>query len=558
MKLQCVLLFASVLTTFCRVVVFDWNVTRILASFDGVQRSVIGINGRPSGEAIIQVDLGDWIQVNTHNSLNESICLHWHGILQRGTPEMDGLSGITQCAIRPKRTAIYNFTSEFPGTYWWHSHEKAQYVDGLRGALIIHNTSPWKQKIDGEYILQLTDWYHTESILLIANATNVSINPRGDKPVWNTVLINERGQFNCSQRDPTLFPVCNTTQPLTAIQFLPGHLYRLRLINQAGFASFNFSIDQHLFQVIEIDGFPVQPSKPINSLAVNIGQRYDILIHANGSIHDRFWIRAKSLFGSPFTSLPLNQFPNGFNPNGLAILEYSATKCDFSMIEPTSTEWNSILTVSSDLDFIPMTREILPTNPQERMTVEFTLAALHGDPVTRGYASINQSPYETFLVPPTPTLFDIANGKTTFSTTLNPFVFVPHRHTEIVILNNSPAEHPFHLHGHTPYVLGSGLINVNASNRSQPIPSSSLNLLNPIRRDVFTLPACTFNATNGCLDRGYVVLRLQTDNPGTWILHCHIEWHLETGMAMLFIEDTPALMHRGIREFGTSMLQTCA
>nr|CCA20280.1 multicopper oxidase putative [Albugo laibachii Nc14] len=444
----------------------------------------------------------------------------------------------------------------FPGTYWWHSHEKAQYVDGLRGPLIIHDIL---QNVDGEYVLQLTDWYHTESRLLVANATNVTINPRGDKPVWNTVLINDRGRFNCTQLDTTLFPVCNTTQPLSAIQFLPGKLYRLRLINQAGFASFNFSIDGHVFQVIETDGFPVQPSKLINALVVNIGQRYDILVRANGSASDRFWIRSTSLFDSPFTSLPLDQFPSGFNPNGLAILEYCAEKRDSSMIEPKSTEWNFTITVANDLDFIPTDSIMLPRFPEERMTVEFTLAALQGDPVTRGYASINQSPYETFLVPPTPTLFDVANGNLTFPSTLNPFVFVPQRHTEVVILNNSPAEHPFHLHGHTPHVLGSGLIDINASNRSEPIPSSALNLLNPVRRDVFTLPSCTFNVTlGGCQDRGYVVLRLETDNPGTWILHCHIEWHLETGMAMLFIEDGPALMRRGTRGFGPSILETCA
>lgn len=33
--------------------------------------------------------------------------------------------------------------------------------------------------------------------------------------------------------------------------------------------------------------------------------------------------------------------------------------------------------------------------------------------------------------------------------------------------------------------------------------------------------------------RGYAVLRLRADNPGVWLFHCHILWHLATGMAML-------------------------
>ena len=31
----------------------------------------------------------------------------------------------------------------------------------------------------------------------------------------------------------------------------------------------------------------------------------------------------------------------------------------------------------------------------------------------------------------------------------------------------------------------------------------------------------------------------QTDNPGPWLLHCHIDWHLQTGLAVVFAEDAP-------------------
>ena len=30
---------------------------------------------------------------------------------------------------------------------------------------------------------------------------------------------------------------------------------------------------------------------------------------------------------------------------------------------------------------------------------------------------------------------------------------------------------------------------------------------------------------------------LQTDNPGPWLLHCHIDWHLSGGLAIVFAED---------------------
>jgi len=46
-----------------------------------------------------------------------------------------------------------------------------------------------------------------------------------------------------------------------------------------------------------------------------------------------------------------------------------------------------------------------------------------------------------------------------------------------------------------------------------------------MRRDTVQVPAGS-SAT----------LRLTADNPGVWLLHCHIEWHLEAGLAVFLVE----------------------
>jgi len=48
---------------------------------------------------------------------------------------------------------------------------------------------------------------------------------------------------------------------------------------------------------------------------------------------------------------------------------------------------------------------------------------------------------------------------------------------------------------------------------------------NPSRRDTITIPPT-----------GNVVLRWRADNPGAWFFHCHIDWHLSSGLAAVFIE----------------------
>lgn len=40
---------------------------------------------------------------------------------------------------------------------------------------------------------------------------------------------------------------------------------------------------------------------------------------------------------------------------------------------------------------------------------------------------------------------------------------------------------------------------------------------------------------------GWVVLRFPSDNPGVWIFHCHIEWHLVPGLALIFVEHPEQL-----------------
>jgi FtsP/CotA-like multicopper oxidase with cupredoxin domain len=74
-----------------------------------------------------------------------------------------------------------------------------------------------------------------------------------------------------------------------------------------------------------------------------------------------------------------------------------------------------------------------------------------------------------------------------------------------VFRNPTGMDHPFHLHGHSFYVLG------------EP---GSLNLSDPPLKDTVNVPA-----------KSELVVQWVADNPGRWFFHCHIEWHMATGMA---------------------------
>lgn len=94
-----------------------------------------------------------------------------------------------------------------------------------------------------------------------------------------------------------------------------------------------------------------------------------------------------------------------------------------------------------------------------------------------------------------------------------------------VIQNPFRTSHPIHLHGHDFSVLGQGKGFFDSSMIGQ------LNFDNPIRRDTALLYGTLQNPS------GWTVIGFETNNPGAWLMHCHIIWHADGGMALQYIEQ---------------------
>jgi len=82
-------------------VTFNWEIDWVSASPDGFQRPAVGINGQWPCPTIA-VNKGDRVIVNLKNNLgNETTAIHWHGIFQTGSAQMDGPAMVNQCPIPP-------------------------------------------------------------------------------------------------------------------------------------------------------------------------------------------------------------------------------------------------------------------------------------------------------------------------------------------------------------------------------------------------------------------------------------------------------------------------
>lgn len=55
---------------------------------------------------------------------------------------------------------------------------------------------------------------------------------------------------------------------------------------------------------------------------------------------------------------------------------------------------------------------------------------------------------------------------------------------------------------------------------------------------------------------GSAVIRFKADNPGVWLFHCHVEWHLPLGMVATFVED-PLGLQEAVPEVPEAHVEIC-
>ncbi len=116
----------------------------------GMKARLWGYNGQSPGPTIEAVE-GDRVRIFVTNQLPEETTVHWHGILLPSG--MDGVAGLTQPAIPPGKTWVYEFVLQKPGTFMYHPHadEMVQMAMGMMGLFIVHPKDPRQHRVDRDY-----------------------------------------------------------------------------------------------------------------------------------------------------------------------------------------------------------------------------------------------------------------------------------------------------------------------------------------------------------------------------------------------------------------------
>jgi len=189
----------------------------------------------------------------TNKLRDEGTSMHWHGFLQTGTNQMDGVPGVTQCAIAPNATMTYTFRAELYGTAWYHTHYSSQYASGANGPIVIYGPKNNDDSIDLGPVM-LSDWYRDDYMTNIRGLMKPVSEGGPINPLTNSNLVNGKMRFDCSK---TNLP-CETAIYST-FAFTSGQNHLLRLVNTGSNAVQKFAIDGHVMQVISNDYMPITP-----------------------------------------------------------------------------------------------------------------------------------------------------------------------------------------------------------------------------------------------------------------------------------------------------------
>jgi len=473
----------------CKTVKYDFTITNTTLVPDGVERLVLAVNGQMPGP-LIEANWGDTIEVTVRNALtNNGTVMHWHGMRQNYTNEMDGVASITQCPIAPGDSMTYTFKASNYGTSWYHSHYAIQTYEGVFGPMIIHGPHS-DDSYDEEEMIVLQDWNHIPVDALLDKAQSVAA---GGPTTLDTGLINGMNVWKGAGK----------RYEMTVTS---GNTYLIRLVNVAIQSTFKFYIDGHKMKVIGMDYVPLVPYET-TILNINPGQRYDVLVTFDQTVGD-YWMRSDNQ--QVCSSLT--------NSNDIkAMVHYSGG--------PMGTPASTAYTYTSECIDEPYGK-LVPYAPMDAGEEDAEIAENVVIGAVNNLFKWSLNGVTFFADWNDPTLYSIYNNGTVPDYSGNLAIEVPNLNEWVYVIIESPipSPHPIHLHGHDFLVLAQGLGSYTSS--------TALNLKNPPRRDVAILPG---NAATR--QSGYLVIAWKTDNPGAWLLHCHIGWHAAMGFALQIIEN---------------------
>lgn len=519
-----------------------------LVTFSGKAKKAIAINGSIPAPALTFTE-GDTAEIYVHNQMDVETSMHWHGVFLPN--RFDGVPYLTQMPIKPHSTYLYKFPVIQNGTYWYHSHTKLQEQSGMYGALIFKKKnepdmpaipvvlSDWtnmKPKEVDRSLHNASDWF------AIKKGSTQSYGEAIQKGYFKTKLANEWKRMNAMDVSDVYYEKFLTNgRPVGEHpEFKAGDKVKLRIVDGGASTYFWLTYSGSKITVVANDGNDVEPVE-VDRLIIAPSETYDVMVTIPENMSYEFLATAEdrtkstSLWlgsGMKMPAKPLGKLKyfegmkmmNGMmkmngdmEPMGMEMSNQQMDMNNVMYPEVTGEEYGKSKpqnkdTPTRDMDKMPADSMKNEADKGHNMP-GMEMGTGDADLVTLNYGMLRATEKTTLRPGPEKLLrFELTGNMNRYVWSIDnktvsesdKILIKKGENVKIVLYNNSMMRHPMHLHGHDFRVL---------NGQGEYAPLKNVLDIMPMESDTLE-----FAATES----------------GDWFFHCHILYHMMSGMGRIF------------------------
>ena len=442
-------------------------------------------NGQSPGP-LLQVERGAQVTVVLTNWLDQPTTVHWHGI--RLDHRFDGAAGVSQEPVPPGGRFTYELVFPDAGIYWYHPHvrEDIQQELGLYGNILVRGADS-----------ALMGRVHREEVLIL-----------------DDILLGEDGPIAYGEEHPThalmgrfgnVFLV--NGEPQWSLEARPGEVVRLYFTNAANARTFNLSIGGARMKLVAGDMGRVVEERWVASVVIGPAERWVVDVRFDSAGSYALTNRVRGIEPRARAFVPV------VDTLGVVTVKGRSARpnlgADFGMTRKHADLAGEFAALDS----------LEGREPDKTLVLALRTAELP-------FGLVQALRIDTAWVMPVewaglmPMMDWLATGKDVSwvlrdSATGRENMAVDWRFRRgdrilLRLVNDRrslhPMHHPIHLHGQ----------------RFVVVARNGRRVRDYVWKDTVIVPA---GAT--------VDLLVEFDNPGRWMLHCHVAEHLETGMHLV-------------------------
>lgn len=521
-----------------------------------IEPTAVNITGRSQTATLVNGSLpgptlrlreGETVTINVTNHLAETTSIHWHGL--RLPAAMDGVPGLTFAGIRPDETFTYRFPVVQGGTYWYHSHSGNQEQTGLYGSIIIEPRAKEPYACDRDYVVVLSDWTDEDPRTIVSNLKQDSdyynthamtvgtffadVRKQGLRPT-----ISDRWRWGRMRMSPAdIMDVTGATYTFlinglppaanwTAL-FKPGEKVRLRFINSAAMSTFDVRIPDLPLRIVQADGTDIEPVE-VDEFRIGVAETYDVIVEPPKDHAYTIFVQPEDRSGYARATLaprngmsgtipPMDPRPmrtmadmgmgdmKGMHMEGMAGMDHGSMEGAAMDAKPPTVNADGVdpKTLAGSLWVASVAK-----SPKNRLAEAGTGLDGNGRRVLT-YAQLKAlRPTGPFPPVERDIEFHLTGNMERFVwgfdgkkfSEAGPVHVRLGERVRFVLINDTMMEHPIHLHGFL-FAVENG--------QGDRLPLKHTINVKPASRVSFVYTA---------------------DTPGHWAFHCHLAYHMETGM----------------------------